>query len=452
MMSGTMGVTAAVMLCALLSLTPSASAAESPRPDSASGPKPPKEREVSYYYDMLDHSLVRPATRVLDVARLARKITGNPREAFNVDENDQVRLPSTWWQPRIGFRKVTVEQMLAGPGTGTGPAPGRWTLKSAKTQGVTPGFNMKDSKGDRFVIKFDPPGYPELGSGADVIGCYLFWAAGYNVPDNAVAILDLDSLDIDEDATYKDALGRERPFKRELLDKLLVRAAKRPDGTYRVIASRYLKGKPLGPAMYRDRRKDDPEDRIPHELRRELRGLWTLCAWTNHADSRGPNSLDMWVEDGGRSFVRHHLIDFSSTLGAASIGPRSPVTGTEYYVDYKVIAAQVGSLGLHPFKWEDAVDPNLPSVGMVEAKEFDPESWRPDYPNPAFDERTERDIQWGARILAGFTDEHIKAAVSRARFTDPRAAAYLTQVLIERRDKLVARWLGPDEARTVQAQ
>jgi hypothetical protein len=430
-----------------------ASVAAAEKADSAkTGPRPPREREYSYYYDILDHSLVRPVTRVTDLPRIARMVTGNRGESYNVDENDQVRLPSTWWQPRLGFRSVTVEQMLAGPGTGKGPAPGRWKLTSAKTQGITPGFNMKDSNGDKFVIKFDPPSNPELGSTTDVIGAYLFWAAGYNVPDNAVAYFHPDSLDIDEEATYKDALGRERPFKRDLLDEMLKRAARLPDGRFRVLASRYLKGKPLGPFKYQGRRGDDPEDLIPHELRRELRGLWVLCAWVNHADSRGPNSLDMWVEDGGRSFVRHYLIDFASILGSSAIGPRSPVTGTEYYVDYGVISRQLATAGLAPFDWEDTVDPNLKSVGMVESKEFDPEGWRPDYPNPAFDERTERDMRWGAKILAGFTDDHIRAAVAAAKYSDPRASAYVTRVLIERRDKLVARWLGPTEVPTVQAR
>src|SRR6185503_8801279 len=211
------GAIAAVTLIASLA---GIGAAAPPKPDSAAaaGPQPPKEREYSYLYDVLDQSIVRPVTRALDVPAIGRKLTGHRREAFNVDENDQVRLPSTWWQPRLGFRTVTVEQMLAGPGTGKGPVPGRWKLTSAKTQGVTPGFNMKDANGDKFVIKFDPPGYPDLGSGADVIGCYLFWAAGYNVPDNAVAYLYPDSLDIDDKATYKDALGKEKPFKRELLE------------------------------------------------------------------------------------------------------------------------------------------------------------------------------------------------------------------------------------------
>jgi hypothetical protein len=30
---------------------------------------------------------------------------------------------------------------------------------------------------------------------------------------------------------------------------------------------------------------------IPHELRRELRGMWTVAAWVNHADARAPNTL-----------------------------------------------------------------------------------------------------------------------------------------------------------------
>ena len=53
----------------------------------------------------------------------------------------------------------------------------------------------------------------------------------------------------------------------------------------------------------------------------------------------------------------------------------------------------------------------------------------------------------GARIVAAFTDDHIRAAVARGRYSDPRAAEYLTRVLIERRDQIVRRWL-PDKTVT----
>jgi hypothetical protein len=402
----------------------------------------PAAHAYSYAYDIVDNDLIRPMTRMLDVAWIARKTAAQPREAANVDDQDQVRLPSTWWQPRIGFRPVSVEQMLTGPGPGTGPAPGRWEISHSKDQGVTPGFQVKDSKEDKYLIKFDAPGYPDLATSAEVIGSRLFWAAGYNVPDDAITYFRPESLDIAADATYTDGHGRKYPMTTAYLTKLLSRVERQSDGRYRCNASLYLKGKPLGAFEYRGRRNDDPEDLIPHQLRRELRGLWTVCAWVNHADSRGPNSLDMWVTEGGRSFVRHHLIDFNAILGAGAIGPRAVQTGSEYYVDYGAMGGEAVTLGLLPFAWEASVDPNLPSAGFVEAETFDPARWRPDYPNPAFDQRTERDIRWGARIVAGFTDAHIHAVVDAAHYTDPRAAEYIARILIERRDKLVHRWLG----------
>jgi hypothetical protein len=330
--------------------------------------------------------------------------------------------------------------MLHGP-PGAPPV-GAWRVTRAKTQGVTPGFYIKDSKGTSYIIKFDPPAQPEMATGADVVASYLFWGAGYNVPYNVIVNFRREDLSIGKDATYTDALGHKKPLTEAFLDEMLTRVPKGLDGSYRAIASQLLSGKPLGPFEYTGRRKDDPEDRIPHQRRRELRGLWTLAAWTSHGDVRGPNSLDMWVTENGRSFVRHHLIDFGSCLGSAAIASRSPKAGHQYYIDYGVATGALLTLGVRPWSWEKTLDPGLPSIGFIEASAFDPDGWRPDYPNPAFDDRTDRDVRWGARIVAGFTDEHIRAAVEQGRYSDPRATAYLTQVLIQRRDMIVRRWLG----------
>jgi hypothetical protein len=407
----------------------------------APAPTAPKATEISYYYDLFDNSLPRPITRATDPVLLVRRIARHPREAANVDTYDQVRLPSTWWTPRAGFQAVTPEQMRRGPGSGLGPAPGVWTVTKAKSQGVTTGFYIKDAKGDKFILKFDPPGESEMATGAEVVATYLFWAAGYNVPDNTIAFFRPESLEVGKDAMMTDARGRKTPMQKANILDLLERVAREPDGTYRAMASRLLSGKPLGPFEYRGRRKDDPDDLIPHELRRELRGLWTVAAWTHHADVRGPNSLDMWVTEHDRSFVRHHLIDFNGCLGSGSIAPKSYCTGSEYFVDYGVMTHSLVTLGLQPFRWESSVDPHLPCTGFIESATFDPEHWRPDYPNPAFDDRTERDIRWGARIVAGFDDSLIRAAVETGRFSDPTCVDYLTRVLIERRDKLVREWL-----------
>jgi hypothetical protein len=437
-----MSITRTVTVALVAAIAWAGPAGASDSSPQGSKPAPPKAREVADTYDLLQQSAVRPATRFFDIALLGRKLTHHPREAANVDENDQVRL-STWWQPRIGFQTVTVEQMLQGPGPGTGPAAGRWTVTKAKSHGVSTGFEIKDSAGDRYVIKFDTPQFPGAATAADVIGSHLMWLAGYNVPDNSIAFFGTKDLDIGKDATYTDTHGRKKPITKAYLDQLLASTAPPVNGRYRCLASRYLPGKPLGPFSFDGRRKDDPEDLVPHELRRELRGLWTLAAWINHSDCRGANSLDMWVTQNDRSFVRHYLIDFGSTLGStATPFQRDYSTGFEYYVDYKVVARETATLGLSHARWESIVDPHLPSVGIVESQVFDPGGWRPDYPNPAFDERTIRDVRWGARILAGVTDDHIRAAVAAGQLPDP-ATEYLTQVLIERRDKLVHRWLGP---------
>lgn len=437
---------AALLLCWSLAIVTAADAAGPPEPKgSAREPAPvqsgqPSPTEIAYYFDYLQHMIARPVTRQLDLGRWVRRASGRPREAINVDAADQVRLPSTWWTPRLGFRTVTVEQMLHGPGPGTGPAAGHLTVTRVKTQGVTPGFFVKDSGGASFLLKFDPPGLLEMATGADAVSTYLYWAAGYNVPENTIVTFTADDLDVAGDASIVDEFGRKRAMTRDDLARILERLPRTADGRFRGLASRLLAGRPLGPFQYTGRRRDDPEDLVPHQHRRELRGLYALAAWTNHADVRAPNSLDMWVTEGGRSFVRHYLIDFGSCLGSSAVAKRAYPTGTEHFFDYGLLARQVATLGLAPFAWENAVDPGMPSVGYIESANFDPKRWRPYYPNPAFDERTERDMRWGARIVAGFTDEHIRAAVAQGRYSDPRAAEYLARVLIERRDRIVAQW------------
>ncbi len=408
--------------------------------------QPPRATRISYYQDAVEQTVFRPMARGLDPSLLVRKVSGHYREAANVDENDQVRLPSTWWQPRLGLRPVTVEQMITGPGPGTGPKRDRkWRVTSVKTQGVSLGIRIKDSDNQTFQLKFDPPRWPEMASGADVVVSHLFWAAGYNVPDNAIVYFTRDDLEVGEGTTYKDVVGRQRPIGWALVDDILRRVPREPGGRYRAVASRYLKGKPLGEWKYRGRRGDDPEDLVPHELRREIRGLYPMAAWTNHTDGSARNTLDMWVTDGGRSFVRHHLIDFSGCLGSGSIDRQSYASGTEHLVDFDRAARSLFTLGLEPFPWESTVDPGIPAVGFFESSVFDPASWKPFLPNPAYDERTDRDMRWGVRIVAAFTDEHIRAAVALGQYSDPRAAEYIVKTLIERRNKIVRRWL-PERA------
>jgi hypothetical protein len=81
------------------------------------------------------------------------------------------------------------------------------------------------------------------------------------------------------------------------------------------------------------------------------------------------------------------------------------------------------------------------SVGPFEADFFDPQAWKPEYPNPAFDKMQPGDAFWAARLVARFSDEVIKALVSKARYSEAGASEYVASVLIKRRDKVLRTWL-----------
>ena len=106
-----------------------------------------------------------------------------------------------------------------------------------------------------------------------------------------------------------------------------------PGGVYRALASKVIPGEAAGGFRFFGTRPDDPNDIFPHEHRRELRGYRVISAWLNHDDSRALNTYDSFVEEGGRRFIKHYLLDFGSALGSASFGPNEPRGGNEYLVD-----------------------------------------------------------------------------------------------------------------------
>jgi hypothetical protein len=175
---------------------------------------------------------------------------------------------------------------------------------------------------------------------------------------------------------------------------------------------------------------------IEHQNRRDLRGLFVFAAWLNHTDTKSINSLDSVVEDGGVRFIRHFLIDFGAILGSDSFEAKSPRAGNVYLFDFKPAAWQFLSLGLYAPSWMSANYPHIPEVGHLEYETFDPERWRNNYPNPAFDLRTPGDTFWAAKKVMAFSDSDIRTLVETGQYTDPRATDWTTKCLIERRNKI----------------
>jgi hypothetical protein len=309
----------------------------------------------------------------------------------------------------------------------------------AKSEGVTPGFTVKDGNGALFLIKFDPPGYPGMTTAAGVIVGRIMHAAGYNVPDDAVVHFRREDLILGDGVMIDLPDGRRHAMTAADLDALLAGVWRGDDGRYRAIASRFLDGRPAGPFNFKGRRQDDPNDTVRHENRRELRGLRTISAWLSSFDTKQGNTLDMYVTENGQSFLRHYLIDFASTLGAGAYGPVARINH-EYTLSLAGVTRRHVTLGLTEDAWRRIRPPAglEEEVAYFSAEFFDPRAYRPLQPNPAFSNRTDRDGYWAAKIISAFTDEQLDAIVAQGQYRDPRAAAYVSEVLSARRD-IIAR-------------
>jgi hypothetical protein len=89
-----------------------------------------------------------------------------------------------------------------------------------------------------------------------------------------------------------------------------------------------------------------------------------------------------------------------------------------------------------------AAYPKLTGVGLFDAWSFDPMTWKPNYPNPAFLLMDRQDAFWAAKQVAAFTDDEIRTIVATGEFSDPRASDWIVECLIKRRDKIVQAWLS----------
>ncbi|MDA1092287.1 MAG: hypothetical protein O3A25_03285 [Acidobacteria bacterium] len=384
----------------------------------------PAELELSDLFDRLGHIFA-------DVGE-------GGGEAQNVNTLDEVP-DGNWFVNRQGLRRLTLEELTRGPNTTDGPNPNApWRVFRSKSQGLTPGFQIIDDVGDRYIIKFDPVEVPELASAAEVIATKLFYAIGYHTPQNHIVRVRPDNFVIEAGTTLEDQFGDERELTAERLARVLRGVPRLADGRLRVTASKYLDGQPLGPFRYHGTRSDDPNDVIPHEHRRELRGLRLFAAWTNHDDTRAQNTQDSWVDVDGRRHIRHHLLDFGSTFGSGSVEIQLANLSFQYWLDMAEVKRNVLGLGLRAPAYRSVEWPQFPkyqSVGRWESVAFDPVAWKNDYPNPAFVRMTDRDAFWAAKILMRFTAEELLAIVQTGEYSDPDAERYFHQVLVERQQK-----------------
>ncbi|CAN5170767.1 hypothetical protein BH18GEM1_BH18GEM1_08640 [soil metagenome] len=425
----------------------------------------PEEREVPIVYDAAHEFVIDPTIDILNVPGWF--IESPP--ALNADPMDGV-VNSTWFTNRNAVDPLTPDEVMRGSHTGEGPddsAP--LEITDNKSEGVNVGFWINDAAGQRWIIKLDPPEFPEMGSGADVLATNLVWAAGYNTPENYVYSFDPNNIVLEEEfeievfedgETVNYEVGADEPDERELTvekfrQAVLEDVPRQPDGTIRTLASKFLPGTPKGPFAWEGRRPDDPNDVVPHEHRRELRGYYVVGAWLNQTDTKQGNTLDMFILDEGSpeddenarrfGYLRHYMLDNGSALGSGGTHPQDPRHGSENELDMDAIGKRFLTLGLYERPWQDVDEEdaqNPPSIGYYQSEIFLPGDWRPNIPNEAFNNIGPRDGYWGAKIVMSFTDEQLERAIDATQWSDVAARTYLLRSLKERRDMTGRYWFS----------
>jgi hypothetical protein len=380
-------------------------------------------KDIDLFWDLLQNLFARP---------------GDPNfnlRALNVNTIDEVP-DSSWFTNRILARSLSIEEVVKGPVTGSGPAAGEWTIIRPKSSGFAPGFTMRDARGDVWFVSFDARGYPDAASGAIMVANKIFWGLGYWQAENHLASLRPENLRIDAEAKMRRPSGQRRPMRMSDVNDVLRRSHRSPDGSYRVVASKLIPGKILGGFKYHGTRSDDPNDVVPHEHRRELRALKVFGAWTNLTDMKAGNTVDSVIEENGRHIVRHYLQDVGSTFGAGAMGPHDYDEGWEHLYETPPLLKRLVTLGFYISPWQTADYEKNRSIGRFESEAFDPLTWKPRVPSSAFLHARADDNFWAARRVMAFSDDMIRAIVKTGQYHDAAAEKLLAETLIARRDKI----------------
>lgn len=396
-------------------------------------------------WDAADNTVFRPLTHVFKV---------DPGgEARNVNSLDEVP-DSAWFQNRIGQEPVSLDDLKRGACTpalmldGEAAADATWIIDQGKPNGSSPGFRVRIPGKGKFMFKGEAKSNPERPSASSVIGAAVYHTVGFNTSCEQVVYFRPSALALTPGLVSTANVGGKKAFDAAALRSLLDDLPQR-DGLVRMQASAWLPGRLIGPFRYENTRDDDPNDAIPHEDRRDLRGGRLLAAWIDHFDAREQNTMDSWIADAkdapdsSPGQVRHYYLDTSDCLGSEWDNDEvSRRLGHSYLFDFEHVAEDLVTLGLIPRPWDRARrTPGAEIFGYYTTRDFVPERWQNEYPNPTFDRMTERDGAWMARILARFTPEMVRALAEMGRFSKPSNTEFLATTMQGRLTQILARYL-----------
>jgi hypothetical protein len=375
------------------------------------------------------------------VAEPLERWLGGPRPGPARNVNALGEVPdSTWFTNRNHLRRRTAAELRRGAATGEGPsllAP--WRVLAAGVDPGGPHALVEDEQHQRFTLRFDHPAHPRLATTAELVATLLLHALGYAVPARHLVVLAPDQLRFPVRGPDRRSAARDRAA-------FLAGLPRLGDGSVRAVATAVTPGRRLGPFAFHGRRPDDPNDRVPHELRRELRGLGPVAAWLSLTGIADEVPEDVLVVPGRH--VVHTLHHLRGALGSTARGTPKPLReGYEPGVSLAGLARGLLTLGAWPRAASRLRDRRAqllarhPGLGWLDDQGFRAAGFRPRLLAGALAAADDRDRHWGARLVASVDDEQLRAVIAEADLPAGEAARLLA-VLAARRRSVVATFLG----------
>jgi hypothetical protein len=429
-----------IVLCALLAV-PVAVAAQAPKfyPDDPVTKEPPpfptyvvEARALSEILELASNTVGRPGERHPE---------GGVIPAGGVNTLGEVP-DGSWFVNRHAARRLTREALIRGPRAGLAPLEeGSWHVLTVKPYGSRPGILIRDARQQRYLLLFDDPDSPEVSTSAQVISSHILYAIGYHVPESYIVTFPREKLVLGEGAEIVSSAGNTRVLAEKDVDVFLSAVPRIGPRRFRAVAVHVSPDDAtsvLGPYQMFATRSDDPNDIVPHEHRRDLRGLFVIASWLDLARVRATSTLDFVIDDGrAPPHIRHYIAELWSSLGGGDLkSPRRAWDGNDPMFDARAAVKNIVGFGVWAPAWARARYPRIRGVGQFESETFDPPRWASIERLAPFENRLPDDEFWGAKQVMAFTDDDIRALVSGGEFTDPAAAEWIARSLMARRDKI----------------
>lgn len=261
-------------------------------------------------------------------------------------------------------------------------------------------------------------------TGSTVVASRLVWAAGWRTPPSSAMHARLEDFAQGEDGA-PDAGA-------------VLSAGPAPvDGYYRVSAVRWPPGIIIGESPEEGTPPDDPNDVVPHQDRRTLRGVQVLSAWLKLHDLGPRKTLDVYEGAPGQGHLVHYLVGLDDSLGAGDVARASdPPPGEGGGGPW----TRLFTLGLAPNPRRTPTQTEVPGIGEING-DVDIGYWS-GLPYAPVERMQASDGYWAAKRIASISSAAIAMAIDAARFTDERAQRRLHLALEERKQRLARYWYG----------